>query len=70
MSSRINVGKVAPIPKGNWVQSQSYEKLNMVNSGGVLYIAKEDVPANTAITNTNYWMPAFKFKHSKRCYRK
>ena len=58
MSSRINVGKVAPIPKGNWVQNQSYEKLNMVNNGGVLYIAKEDVPANTAITNTNYWMPA------------
>lgn len=56
--SRINVGKVSPIPKGNWIQTNSYEKLNMVNKSGVLYIAKQDVPANTAITNENYWMPA------------
>ena len=58
MSSRINVGKVCPIPKGNWTSTTTYEKLNMVNKSGVLYIAKQDVPANTAITNTNYWMQA------------
>jgi hypothetical protein len=56
--SRINIGKVAPIPKGDWVQSEPYEKLNMVNKSGVLYIAKQDVPVNTAITNIDYWMPA------------
>lgn len=58
MSSRINVGKVCPIPKGNWTSTTTYEKLNMVNKGGVLYIAKDNVEANTAIENTNKWMQA------------
>lgn len=59
--SRINVGKVSPVPKGNWGGANAaYEKLNMVNYNGVLYIAKQDIAANKniAITNTNYWMQA------------
>lgn len=59
--SKINVGKVSPVPKGNWGGANAaYEKLNMVNYNGVLYIAKQDIVANSniAITNTNYWMKA------------
>ena len=59
--SKINVGKVSPVPKGNWGGANAaYEKLNMVNYNGVLYIAKQDIAANSniAITNTNYWMKA------------
>ena len=59
--SKINVGKVSPVPKGNWGGANAaYEKLNMVNYNGVLYIAKQDIAANSniAITNTTYWMQA------------
>ena len=59
--SKINVGKVSPVPKGNWGGANAaYEKLNMVNYNGVLYIAKQNIAANSniAITNTNYWMQA------------
>ena len=56
--SRVTVGKVAPIPKGIWNSTSTYEKLNMVNKGGILYIAKDNVPIGTDVNNTNYWMKA------------
>lgn len=50
-----NAGKVAIVPKGAWSISNTYERLDLVTNNNIMYIAKQDVPANTAITNTTYW---------------
>ena len=44
--------------KGAWNLATSYEKLDAVSYNGSLYIAKQDVPGGTAITNTTYWVLA------------
>lgn len=53
---KINIGKVCPIPRGEWNINNTYEKLNLVNKDGETYIAKENVPASIEIENTRYWM--------------
>lgn len=55
--TRMPIGKVCPIPKGNWSSDVEYDKLNLVNYNGVVYIGiKENIPVGTAVTNTEYWM--------------
>ena len=39
-----------------WNISNSYERLTIVQHKGDTYVSKKDVPANTAITNENYWI--------------
>lgn len=51
----IDLGRITPIPKGTWVSSTTYERLDIVNNNGDSYIAKQDVPINTSITTENYW---------------
>lgn len=53
-----NVGKVGIVMKGTWNSASTYEVLDAVTYSGSLYIAKQDVPANTTPTNTTYWQLA------------
>lgn len=53
-----DVGRVSFVMKGAWNLATSYEKLDAVSYNGSLYIAKQDVPGGTAITNTTYWQLA------------
>lgn len=53
-----DVGRVSFVMKGAWNLATSYEKLDAVSDNGSLYIAKQDVPGGTAITNTTYWQLA------------
>lgn len=52
------VGKVGMVMKGDWSSSATYEALDAVSYNNALYIAKQNVPANTAPTNTTYWQVA------------
>jgi len=54
--SRVNLGRVTMMPKGVWDSSLTYRRLDIVTNNGVSYIALQDVPADTVITNTSYWM--------------
>ena len=61
--SKIPVGKVSPVPKGNWTSDVDYQKLNMVNYNGALYIAKNDITNTTTAPSNNSgnngeWMQA------------
>ena len=53
-----DLGKVGIRMRGTWDSSTAYEVLDAVSYNGNLYIAKQDVPANTAPTNTTYWQAA------------
>lgn len=53
-----NVGRVGIVMKGTWSSSATYEGLDAVTYNGALYIAKQDVPANTLPTNATYWQAA------------
>lgn len=53
-----DVGRVSFVMKGAWNLATAYEKLDAVTNDGSLYIAKQDVPGGTAITNTTYWQLA------------
>lgn len=52
------VGKrIVPLPCGEWVQTREYEMLSVVlhTATGDSYMAKRQVPAGTAITDTTFW---------------
>ena len=53
-----DIGKVGIVMKGAWNSSATYEVLDAVSYNNGTYIAKQDVPANTAPTNTTYWQVA------------
>ena len=53
-----DIGKVGIVMKGAWSNSATYEALDAVSYNNGLYIANQDVPANTAPTNTTYWQVA------------
>ncbi|MBQ6520901.1 MAG: metallophosphoesterase [Anaerolineaceae bacterium] len=57
MSIFTNIGKVTPVVKGTFSSTATYERLDMVVSGGVSYIAKSAVPAGQTPPNGTYWMP-------------
>lgn len=54
-----DLGKVGMRMRGTWNSSATYEVLDVVSYNNGLYIAKQNVPANTAPTNTTYWQLAF-----------
>ena len=54
----IELGKVGMRMRGAWSSSATYEVLDAVSYNNGTYIAKQDMPANTAPTNTTYWQPA------------
>ena len=53
------IGKVVPIPQGNWDSTKSYTKLDIVYNNGKSYIARKNVPATTPLpegtNNTEFW---------------
>lgn len=42
-------------PTGNWDPTRAYTKLDMVYYEGSSYVAKENVPVGTPITDSTYW---------------
>lgn len=50
-----DLGKVGMRMRGDWNSSTAYEVLDAVSYNGGIYIAKQNVPANTVPTNTTYW---------------
>lgn len=57
MATWQSAGKVRMTPKGTYSSSTAYEILDIVTNaeGSASYIAKQNVPAGTALTNTAYW---------------
>lgn len=55
MSVTTPLGKVCLTPKGTWASTTSYAFLDLVFSDRNTYLAKRDVPAGTALSNTTYW---------------
>lgn len=54
--ANVNLGKVALTPKGNWDNTITYEKLDIVQYDGNSYIAKTGVPIGISVTTgTEYW---------------
>ena len=57
MSTTVStLGKVVCTPKGAWSDATDYAVLDIVTDGGNAYLAKNAVPAGTALTNTSYWI--------------
>ena len=54
-----DLGKVGLVLKGSWNNAATYEVLDVVTYNNGLYIAKQDVPANTLPTDTTYWQVGF-----------
>ncbi len=50
-----DLGVVKPVFKGDHVSVNTYEVLNMVNSGGKVYMANKDVPSDTPIDSAEFW---------------
>ena len=57
MAEWKTAGKVRMTPKGEYDSTEAYEVLDMVSNdtGTKFYVAKQAVPAGTALTNTEYW---------------
>lgn len=61
------IGRVVPIPQGDWDSNKRYNKLDIVYKDGISYIAKKEVPAAAPIppliliegekepTSNEYW---------------
>lgn len=53
----VSAGRVRPVHKGTWSAETEYSMLDIVITAGrtAAYIARQDVPAGIALTNTEYW---------------
>lgn len=59
-----DLGKVGMRARGDWSSSVTYEVMDAVSYNNGLYIAKQNVPENTAPPNTTYWQVAFSNEYS------
>ena len=52
------IGKIRMTPKGEFDSTDSYDILDVVMNSTMnkLYIAKQDVPANSSLDDTTYWI--------------
>lgn len=52
------IGKIRMTPKGLFDASQPYEILDVVYNSSMnrVYIAKQDVPINSNLSDTTYWI--------------
>ena len=52
------IGKIRMTPKGVYDPTVTYEVLDLVSNDikNKYYIAKQDVPVGTVLTNTTYWI--------------
>jgi hypothetical protein len=53
---RINNTEITFTAPLNWSSSSTYVAGNVVNSGGIFYVALRSVPAGTALSDTSYWV--------------
>lgn len=51
------IGRVSPVYQGIWSSTATYKRLDIVSNDDktVAYIARQDVPAGAALTDTSYW---------------
>lgn len=58
------LGKVSITAEGKWNKAKEYERLSLVYDTATLesYISKIKVPANTEITDEDYWQPYSSFE--------
>lgn len=58
MAEWKTAGKVRMTPRGTHDSSLAYEILDVVTNStdNKVYVAKVDVPAGVALTNTTYWV--------------
>ena len=58
------LGKVSVTAEGRWDKTKEYERLSLVYDTATLesYISKIKVPANTEITDEDYWQPYSSFE--------
>ena len=52
------IGKVRMTPKGQFDSTLAYDILDVVFNDDMnkMYIAKQDVPSGTSLSNTDYWI--------------
>ena len=65
------VGKrIVPLPCGEWVQNKEYEMLSVVlhTATGDSYMARRQVPAGTAITDTTFWAKSSEWSQQIKNY--
>lgn len=57
MEGYTKIGRIRPVFQGLWNSAKNYTVLDMVRSadGAAAYIALQDVPAGTQLTNAAYW---------------
>lgn len=53
--AKVNLGRVGFVMQGAYDSNKTYKRLDCVTANNVTYSAKEDVPAGTPVTNTQYW---------------
>ncbi len=56
MATQTDLGIVRPVNKGVHIEANAYEEMNMVTNGGKVYMANKTVPADTIITNEEFWI--------------
>ena len=54
--AQTDLGVIKPVNKGAWIKANTYEELNMVLDSGKMYMANKAVPADTEISDTEYWV--------------
>lgn len=62
LSEKVDIASTAKITVADpvqWNSGTSYPPFTMVTWNDGAYISKQDVPAGTAITNTDYWLNMF-----------
>lgn len=55
-----DLGKISCTPRGEWVNSEEYDVLDIVRYSGAAYISLSKPPAGTLPTNITYWMKLVK----------
>lgn len=57
MEQYTRIGRIRPVFKGEWNDSEKYYVLDIVrrNDGYAAYIAIKDVPVGTKLSNTDFW---------------
>lgn len=51
----VNLGRVRVVPRGVWNSGTSYTILDVVTDAGSSYMAVQNVPPGTALTNAAFW---------------
>lgn len=57
INKKVSLGRIGFVIEGDFDSTKAYKKLSVVKipSTGSVYVAKEDIPANTAITDSRWY---------------